>query len=252
MSENNKVLVVDAGNTSVKWAAFDNDELVFIARDIQQLDIGAQNNLEQALLSFKPESIYFSSVRHSEQEAYLKEFIAKQYPNVDCYELKSQGYACGVTNAYDDVSRLGVDRWLTVLAAFDAKQHTVVIDAGTALKVEFIAADGQYQGGYIVPGQTMMEDMLVANTGKIRFNDADLLNYQGVINNTGLAVHLGCWEMTLALVERVIRQYEKSRFIFTGGNGEKILQALNIKAEYEPNLVLHGAKMLGDEWVKQK
>lgn len=249
MSVSNKVIVVDAGNTSVKWAAFDGDELIVIARDIQ--DASQEDCDRVKLLSYKPDYIYFACVREREQEIELQQFIAQHFAEIACYELQSQVLACGVRNAYEDVSRLGVDRWLTVLAAFTPEQDTVVIDAGTALKVEFVPADGGYQGGYIVPGQAMMENMLVANTGKIRFDDADLLNYQGVINNTGLAVHLGCWEMTLALVDRVHQQHQGSRFIFTGGNGEKIMQALEIEAKFEPHLVLQGAKKLGDEWVSQ-
>ena len=244
--------MIDAGNTSVKWAAYEDDKLIGIARDIQnEIDI-CTDEVTQKLLSFKPNNIYFASVRNTEQETDLSDFIQQHYIGIKLHTLKSQVYSCGVTNSYEDVSRLGIDRWLTVLAAFDDTHDTVVIDAGTALKVEFIPADGCYQGGYIVPGQAMMENMLVANTGKIRFNEADLMNYQGIINNTGLAVHLGCWEMTLALVERVYKQNTKKRFIFTGGNGYKIMQALNIKAKYEPNLVVQGAKKLGDEWVSQK
>jgi len=252
VSVNNKVLVVDAGNTSVKWAAYEGDELACLARDIQNETDTNTDEATQTLLSFNPDNIYFASVRHADQEAKLIHFIQRQYTGIKLHTLKSQVYSCAVTNSYDDVSRLGIDRWLTVLAAFDNTHDTVVIDAGTALKVEFIPADGRYQGGYIVPGQAMMEDMLVAKTGKIRFNDSDLINYKGVINNTGLAVHLGCWEMTLALVERVYKQNTKKRFVFTGGNGYKIMQALNIKAKYEPNLVVQGAKKLGDEWVSQK
>lgn len=252
VSANSKVLIIDAGNTSVKWAAFENDVLICIARDIQ--DAASTDTDEDCarLLAFKPDNIYFASVRNAEQEKELVLFIQVQFVGVSVHKLKSQERSCGVTNSYDDVSRLGVDRWLTVLAAFDQAQDTVVIDAGTALKVEFIPANGRYQGGYIVPGQAMMESMLVANTGKIRFNDADLMNYNGLINNTGLAVHLGCWEMTLALVERVYKQNEHKRFVFTGGNGNKIMQALSINAKYEPNLVVQGAKKLGDEWVSQK
>lgn len=251
MSVNNKVLVVDAGNTSVKWAAFEGSRLTCLARDIQEKVSDELAPLASELLSFKPDNVYFSSVRPVDHELGLKQFIAIQYPDIPCFELKSQDYSCGVKNSYEDVSRLGVDRWLTVIAAHDKSQDTVVIDAGTALKVEFIPADGQYQGGYIVPGQPMMESMLVEKTGKIRFQENDLNDFQGIINNTGLAVHLGCWEMTLGLVERVCRQNPRSRFIFTGGNGKTIMQALNIDADYEPNLVLLGAKKLGDEWVSQ-
>ncbi|KJZ08482.1 hypothetical protein TW85_23795 [Marinomonas sp. S3726] len=251
MSVNNRVLVVDAGNTCVKWAAFDGEDLLLIGRDIQLYPAESIDEVGESILAYQPDSIYFASVRSPEQEALLRNFIAGNFSGAPCYELKSEPYSCGVKNSYEDVSRLGVDRWLTVLAAYDNTQDTLVIDAGTALKVEFVPATGQYQGGYIVPGQAMMESMLVANTGKIRFNEEDLKDYQGIINNTGLAVHLGCWEMTLALVERVCAQNKESRCVFTGGNGERIMKALGIEGLFEPNLVLLGAKKLGDEWVSQ-
>lgn len=62
--------------------------------------------------------------------------------------------AAGVSAAYQDVTSLGVDRWLGLLAAHarHPAADCVVIHAGTALVADFLRADGQHLGGYLVGG----------------------------------------------------------------------------------------------------
>jgi len=252
VSVSNNVLVIDAGNTSVKWTAFENDSIVWNKRE---LHLESRSTLlgDSEYTSFQPDRLYFASVRGEADSQVLLAVVKAFYPNVEIYPLRSRKEACGVTNPYVEPERLGIDRWLNVLAISELLSGgIVVVDVGTALKVEFIEKNGQYKGGYIVPGFEMMVDALVVNTGKIRIDSSDLYDSQGLIDNTGLAVHIGCWQMLLALVERVYRQNLEKSFVFTGGNGLKIMQELQIKGNYHANLVALGAKRLGDELVGQK
>ncbi len=97
-----------------------------------------------------------------------------------------------------------------------------------------------------------MVDSLVMKTGRVKIDPDDLHSNRDEINNTGLAVHIGCWQMLLALVERVHGNNLDKSFVFTGGNGLKIMQELQIKGDYHANLVAIGAKLLGDELVNQR
>lgn len=249
MSANGKVLVIDAGNTSVKWTAFDEDKVVWMVRDVHLKSQSTHLN-SIGYRSFQPNKVYFASVRTQSDNKKLLSFIESLYPHQPCYELKTTRQACGVINPYTEPSRLGVDRWLNVLAAKRLFSNNVVLfDAGTALKVELIECNGAYKGGYIVPSFDMMKNVLVNSTGQIKIDAHDILEGVDVIDNTGMAVYLGCWQMLIAFVEKVCAEHTGKRFIFTGGNGLEILQRLQVKGEYYANLVSYGAKVLGDEVV---
>ncbi|MBL0922338.1 MAG: type III pantothenate kinase, partial [Phycisphaerales bacterium] len=52
---------------------------------------------------------------------------------------------------------VGQDRLLAALAAFEGvKQACVVVDAGTAVTVDFVDGEGVFQGGAIAPGASLM------------------------------------------------------------------------------------------------
>ena len=91
--------------------------------------------------------------------------------------------------AYAEFQNLGIDRWLTVVASFHLfpNQACVIVDSGTATKVDVLDASGQHQGGWILPGLDMMIDSLVANTQKV-FSDTHTLFDTKLGTNTPNAV----------------------------------------------------------------
>jgi type III pantothenate kinase len=73
----------------------------------------------------------------------------------------------GLTNGYLDPSLLGADRWLALIGAWTkARSALCVVDAGTAVKVDSVDADGQHLGGLIVPGIHMMREALMNKTSE--------------------------------------------------------------------------------------
>ena len=83
-----------------------------------------------------------------------------------CLSVSRQ--AGGVMNAYDDIDQLGVDRWLTIIAAWNRYRSAVcIVDCGTALTLDVVSASGQHAGGFIVPGLTLMGDVLNRQTQQI-------------------------------------------------------------------------------------
>ncbi len=239
MSQTLPVLVVDVGNTSIKWAVFVDKEIVWHGRD-EDLD-------EQ---DFDIRRIYFASVRSEQASNIVLESIKKRYIAAVCIQLHVRLSACNVTNAYNEPHRLGIDRWLGVLYAYNYyRQDVVVIDAGTAVKIDVVEKRGVHLGGFITPSAHMMEQSLVSNTGKIRFSEADMEGAVGLPNNTGQAVRFGCREMVIGFVERILRRYPDAMYLFTGGDGESLMKQLNVSGFFDPDIVLKGAKLLGDERV---
>ncbi|MCZ2722529.1 type III pantothenate kinase [Marinomonas sp. 15G1-11] len=144
------VLVMDVGNTSIKWALFLKNDIIWRGRD-HEIDDHA----------FEVHAVYFASVRDDSNNLLLLEEVGKRYPNANVLDLKVSAVACGVENAYSEPHRLGIDRWLGVLYVHSQYQGTVVVvDAGTAVKIDVVNSDGRHLGGYIAPSSDMMEKIV--------------------------------------------------------------------------------------------
>ncbi len=75
-------------------------------------------------------------------------------------------------NGYQDYERLGLDRWLALLGGFHlASGACLVLDFGTAITADFVAADGEHLGGFICPGMPLMRNQLRTHTRRIRYDD---------------------------------------------------------------------------------
>lgn len=235
------VLVVDAGNTSIKFTAWVGNQVAWVERgDTCPVDSG-----------FMPDRIYFASVRSKELSALLHADIQAQFPRSEWLTLSSQAQACGVRNAYFEPERLGIDRWLGVVAAHHLIQHdTVIVDAGTAIKIDIVKQDGAHLGGYIAPGLVMMENALLSKTARIRYDAHEKIAGYGVPNSTARAVTEGCQEMALGFLERIYHRYPTFKWVVTGGDAEALLNSLGIALECQPNLVALGAKLVGDELMR--
>ncbi|AEF56389.1 type III pantothenate kinase [Marinomonas posidonica] len=238
-----RVLVVDAGNTIVKFTAFIDSEVQWVLRQ----EVCPQKT------GFTPDVIYLASVRSEEQSELLSSNVKLVYPDVALIVLSSRLIQCGVSNAYKEPERLGVDRWLGVVAAHHfIEGDVVVVDVGTAIKVDVVNKDGKHLGGYITPGLAMMEAALISNTARIRYTKNEVVIGEGLPNSTARAVTEGCHEMVLGFLERIYRDYSHYKWVATGGDAKALLDSLQVKMEYQPNLVALGAKIVGDELIKRQ
>lgn len=165
---------------------------------------------------------------------------------------------------YRQPAKLGVDRWLAVLAAWHRLGETcVVVDAGTALTIDAILVDSKesgdhvqaaHLGGYIVPGLAMMSDALYARTEGVRAEPA-VLDDLGPGVDTGAAVQRGCVAMAVALVERArvalldqiaasdtfdIAKTGKVPVVLSGGDADCLAQYITEPVHHVPDLVLDG------------
>lgn len=234
-------LVVDAGNTSTKFTAFSAGKVIFFSREF---DVLAEEGLS-------PEVIYFASVRSRENDHGLCEKLLMLYPDVSLVELQTAAKACGVINAYPQPSRLGVDRWLSLIAGYHhVKNNVVVVDVGTAVKVDVVSSAGVHLGGYIAPGLALMESSLRSNTAKIRYTEDEVFGGEGLPNSTARAVTEGCYEMLVGFLERVYKMHSNCSWLVAGGDASKLLEVLSFPVQYSPNLVAEGARLVGGELLR--
>ena len=152
----------------------------------------------------------------------------------------------GVSNSYVDPSRMGVDRWLVMLAAWQRyHQACCIVDCGSAITVDLLDAGGRHEGGYILPGLRLMREVLTGSTAGILV-DRDIHDFSldpGA--DTSTAVAHGTNLLFSALAQHVPPwlqgQQAERRLLVTGGDGELFCKLAG-QGEWVPDLVLDGLR----------
>lgn len=101
--------------------------------------------------------------------------------------------------AYPEPARLGVDRFLAMLAASAAGSSALVVGVGTALTVDLVDAEGQHRGGRIAPSPGLMRQALHAQVPALPETGG---RYAEFADATEDALASGCEGAAIALVER--------------------------------------------------
>jgi len=234
------IVDIDIGNTRAKWRLTAGAEIV--ERGVIETDSQDWAAL-LALRSYQPSRVRVSNVAGQVVEQRLGSVIAEAL-GIQAEFARACPSVGEVKSGYDHPEKLGVDRWLAILAGWDLfRQRCVVVDAGSALTFDFINAKGDHLGGYIMPGQQMMIDALFGGTSGVRVNSSQVLGTDHG-QNTDSAVQNGCFAMTLALIEKIILEANKEQgsinMVLTGGDAELLLSQLPNTVVHKPDLVLDG------------
>lgn len=153
----------------------------------------------------------------------------------------------GVSNGYEDETRLGIDRWLALVAAYNKVHGSVmVVDAGTALTLDFVNSEGLHLGGYIVPGLETLRNSLSRDTARVRVSsEQEVISSLVLASNTDQAVNHGCLAMLCAFIEDRYRtacgQYrEVFRLFLLGGDGDLIARFCPSEFTIDQDLIFDG------------
>ena len=232
------ILDIDAGNTRIKWRVLDQgraiscgDQLTESVRQLAALDITDAESIQRIRLS----SVAGSDIIESLQNQFN---CPLEFAVVD---ESAAGIICG----YKDYQQLGVDRWLAVIAAHKKTADSlIVIDAGSAVTIDIVGAQGAHQGGYIVPGLRLMHQALWQGTEHIKVEAKSVANITTPGRSTDDAVDKGCLLLLVSTIESLVNQYG-CKLIITGGDGLMLRDQLSVQADYYPDLVLEGLAVAG-------
>lgn len=222
-------LELDVGNTRIKWRVLDGQTETSGDDFVSALKSG-QLSVEAS------DTIWVSSV-HEQQN----QWIAEQFPQAQF--AQSQVSKNGLSNSYQDPHKMGVDRWLAMLAAWTARPDTahIVIDAGTALTMDLIDAFGRHVGGYICPGLALMKDSLLGATSRVHAEDDWLLG-RAPGEHTQMCVDHGILDMAVSWIEKHKALQPDAEVWLTGGAAPLLIQLFEKPVIHEPNLVLNGLR----------
>ncbi len=232
------ILDIDAGNTRIKWRVLDQgraiscgDQLTESVRQLAALDITDAESIQRIRLS----SVAGSDIIESLQNQFN---CPLEFAVVD---ESAAGIICG----YKDYQQLGVDRWLAVIAAHKKTADSlIVIDAGSAVTIDIVGAQGAHQGGYIVPGLRLMHQALWQGTEHIKVEAKSVANITTPGRSTDDAVDKGCLLLLVSTIESLVNQYG-CKLVITGGDGLMLRDQLSVQADYYPDLVLEGLAVAG-------
>ena len=241
-------LLVDIGNSRVKWAYSDNQSLSghgsFTYTQETLVDLLTRH--WQSLNS--PRQVYIASVADVETTAGLLEYIKTSWPLEPRLAVTEKERA-GLRNAYIDVTTMGVDRWLAMLAAWVRYGRPVcIIDCGTAVTVDIILGDGRHIGGFILPGASLMSSTLVRETHGIQ-EHREMVPELEFGRSTAACVRNGFAFALSGLVERCARKIREEEgvellFVVTGGGAELAFPVMPGQYFHKPHLVLEGLSLI--------
>jgi type III pantothenate kinase len=247
-------LVVDVGNTRIKWAEVEDGRLSKRASAVHR------DSQEQALAKLAAalpkglERAFVSNVAGDEIARELERLLRKR-SRITPQFVAVRAEQFGVRCAYADPSRLGVDRWIAVLAAHHlATGAACVIDAGTAATFDAVDAQGRHLGGLIMPGRRLLAAALDRSTSNVRATVAsaemprglDLLgkSTDAAVGNGAMLALAGALDRAVDAVETSLE--ERATVYLTGGDAEALRGWLETEVELRADLVLEGLALFSD------
>ncbi len=253
------IICIDVGNTNIKYAIFDGDELKFsyrVATDLKRTsdEYGAQlvgmlefNRIQSGDIT----GGIFSSVVPSLD--YTIEHMLKVYLNIIPKQL-APGLKTGLKMRADNAREVGADRIVNNVSAirkYGAGKPMIVVDFGTATTFNILNADYEFIGGVIAPGIRGSLDSLVSGTAKLPRVEIEAPK-SVIATNTVTNMQAGIVFGFAGLVDFIVKKIKKELgtqdvlTIATGGFSETIAKETTCIDIIDKLLTLNGLKYLYD------
>lgn len=250
-------LLFDIGNTRVKWALIEDSG--FSSRDSAMAALFQAQDSLQPLLEHTNniESVWVSCVGSKDVLKQIKAWVGANLAAP--FNIFKVSKAAGdFKNAYQDIKKLGVDRWAAAWGAraLVPQGHIIIVDAGTTVTIDWLDANNVFQGGAIVPGATLMHDSLVDQTVGIQsvLVDAAPLVGRTTQDCVNSGVHFGLVGAVRNIIQEMQRKIhvshldhphlhyeaEDAAIVLTGGDSKILSTTLGLKLRVDKNLVLRG------------
>ncbi len=234
--------VFDLGNSRVKGAPLQADGTLGEMRAFAY-DEGLPAALDAAMPAGgvrDASTAVLASVASPSRTATVVDWLTTRFGSISI--ARTQPALAGVRIAYDQPERMGVDRFLALLAARRrGAQPWLVVGVGTAVTIDLLDAQGRHHGGRIAPSPRLMRDALHAAAMQLPAQGGD---YAEFATDTVDALASGCDGATLGLIERSLRQAldvlgQRPALLLHGGGADALASHLG-EAELAPSLVLEG------------
>ena len=264
-----KKLLIDAGNSSLKWALMDAHPPTFTACLLSEMhsvvyaEKSPANVFKDVLLiqqTSEIDTVVMVSVLGDDFGRSSKEHCARYA--LKLVLVKSEPQLAGIAVAYDQPDKLGTDRLVAMIAAHHLtnNQACIVVDAGTATTIDAVDAQGQHLGGLILSGLDLCSQSLLKNTEllaartlgknskqsfepKLFSNDTKQAIASGSLFGLVGAIDTICFNMEEELQNKSMDSITIKKFI-CGGSANEMLPHLKTDFVFVEDLVLQGLKII--------
>ena len=252
----NKRLLIDVGNTRIKWLMLNNrgEEISqAIACSAYTHKGEFEQSIQQCFANLNPADqseydIIVSNVAGRLAQHSLESFFNAQWKNTPFF-ISVTRQEFGIENRYLSISELGVDRWIALIGSRMLYQQgaIIVINCGTAITVDLLDTENVFRGGAILPGFDLGLSALSKADGIDLYDSKQLGSDFGV--STSECVRIGVTAACVGGVERIILKmcsnlddfdYKNVNIIVSGGGAIRFLAETNLHCEYDANLILRG------------
>jgi type III pantothenate kinase len=237
-------LLIDAGNTRIKWALAATGHFVgqwHAMGSVVHADLG---KLKQAWSTKKIKRVLISNVAGDSVASQLRKILAElNVPESALAWFRAQAECAGVRNAYAQPTQLGSDRFASLIGARHryVEQRLLVVTCGTATTIDALEADGTFIGGMILPGLATMATSLALNTALLpAVDNADRVRV--FADNTHDAIISGCLSAQVGAIMHAYQQCSNplARCVLSGGAAHYLGPYLPMPFDAVDNLVLLG------------
>lgn len=249
------LLVIDIGNTNVKMAVFDGDEIVMslrlatvVGKTSDEYGLTVMNLLSGGgIKAADITAVIMSSVNPNLN--YTFEHVVSYY--FKCKPMMvSSGIKTGLNIKYADPRGLGSDRIVNSVAAYRTYGGPViVVDCGTATTFNVISEKGEFLGGLISFGLKTSADALsncTAKLPKIELTAPPEVVCKTTIANMQSGVINGFVGMVGYIIKKIKDEtgYYGAKVVATGGLSEIIDKTSGVIDVYDRTLTLRGLNMI--------
>ena len=258
-------LLIDAGNSNIKWSLLDKGQLDKMKsrayNKVRPISV-YQEILTQSLKDFKVSEVVIVSVLGDKFIEEAKEYALSSVDNF--INVKSEPRLAGVTNSYNDFSKLGADRFVAMIAAHhldnsEKKTSTIVVDSGTATTIDAVDMHGQHLGGVILSGLDLCSQSLLENTELLPLFNKERETFEPnifssdttqAISNGSLYGLAGAITHISFLMEKEIMKRDNNagniNKIITGGAAKKLHPYIDRTFKIHNNLLMMGLKVIAE------
>lgn len=238
------LLLIDAGNTCIKWAWAARDHIVGQWHSLGNATHAEAEKLNHAWAQLTIQRVLISNVAGDAVAAQLRKILSVcGVPDDAIHFFRAQHECAGVRNAYAQPTQLGSDRFASLVGARHRflGERLLVVTCGTATTIDALEADGTFLGGMILPGLGTMASSLAVNTALLpAVNAADRARV--FADNTQDAIISGCLSAQVGAILYAYGQQSDPlvRCVLSGGAAHYIAPYLPMNFDTVDNLVLLG------------
>lgn len=264
-----KTLLIDAGNSSLKWALLEGD---------------TQTTQVPVQYADKPPIDVFKDIleihKHVCDVVLMVTVLGKKFITqakslsalyqISLNNIESVRQLGGITNAYKETHKLGADRFVAMIGSnqvinslthnsIGSNKAFIVVDSGTATTIDAVDQQGKHLGGVILPGLHLCTNSLLDNTELLPiFNESSkVFTADCFSKETSQAIASGCLIGLAGAIDGICNKMSKEMLgrdqnkkqldkVICGGNAKHLMPYFRQDYQLHENLVMEGLKLINE------